>query len=709
MLFVISHLNWRSIGRLLLSAIMAIPAAAKAGDDIVVRGILPERTEAVAGSISVVEPEQLQRSQPLSTKEALRHIAGLQIIDEDVLGLKLNISVRGLTPRRSARTLLLEDGAPIQPAPYADPSAHHATPIDRVNRIEFRKGSAQVLFGPQSIGGVINFVTTPVPQETEIGGRLTIGERNYRNLFTSLGSGNAKSGIRLELLNAFASGTRDFHDSEVSEAVIKGGIVLGDHRLTAKVSHYLERSAVTESGLTQARFGINPYANPFRSDYFRLDRTAAQLVHDWQITNNAQLSTQIYWADTFRASYRQTDTSVDSMTANPATGCVGAARTDYEGFADRCGNKMRPRRFRFWGIEPRLIVNYAVLGVPVESILGVRAHSEDTNRKRYNGLTPDAREASPGTVLRDDNDIDTRAFAAYYQSIVTVGELRLSPGLRIERTQTTNRARMANFVSLDRTARATQSVLLPGFGVTWSPSTALTGFIGVHRGFAPPRPDRDIDPNAPFNAVRPERSVETEAGFRARPIGGVSVDVTLYNMELDDLIIEGPLVGGRSGSFVNAGTARHRGLELSGQLDHAGWRLVASYNLLAEAKFTSDAGEGAAGVRGNRIPYAPRHLLSAMLGYDFSERVNLEFGLNHVSSQFADARNTRAPSDDGRLGLIPAHSIFRMAGSWALPASPYRIGIAVENLFNHRYIASRTDGLFAGGRRQITIGLRRSF
>jgi Fe(3+) dicitrate transport protein len=36
------------------------------------------------------------------------------VVSEDLFGLKVNISVRGLTPRRSARTLLLEDGMPIQ-------------------------------------------------------------------------------------------------------------------------------------------------------------------------------------------------------------------------------------------------------------------------------------------------------------------------------------------------------------------------------------------------------------------------------------------------------------------------------------------------------------------------------------------------------------------------------------------------------------------
>lgn len=689
----------------------AAPSCAQAAEPppIIILGVLPERAESIAGSFAIIDSAALRRSLPVSAKEALRQAPGVQVVDEDALGLKLNISVRGLAPRRSGRTLLLEDGAPIQPAPYADPSAHHATPIDRIDRIELRKGSGQLLFGPQSIGGTINFVTRPVPRGTETGGRLAIGERGLRSVFASLGTGSAKAGIRLDMLNAFASGTRDFHETEVSEGVVKGGVVLGDHRLTLKAGHYIERSAITESGLDQARYDANPYANPFRSDYFRLDRSSAQLVDDWQIASNARLSTQIYWADTFRASYRQTDTSTDSMSANPATGCIGAARSDYENFAERCGNKMRPRRFRFWGIEPKLLVAHSLWGIAAETILGLRAHLESTNRKRFNGLTSQAREATPGTVLRDDNDIDTRAYAAYWQSALNVGDWTISPGLRLEHVATTNRARANNFVTVDRIARQTQTVLLPGIGLTWSPSPALTAFAGIHRGFAPPRPDRDIDPSAPLSSVRPEHSLETEIGLRFHPQPGFAIDATLFNMELDDLIVEGPLVGGRSGSFVNAGTARHRGIELSGHVTQGHWQASASYTFLAQAMFTSQAGEGSAGVRGNRIPYAPRHMLTTSLGFAPSDALVIEFGLNHIGDQFSDAANTFAPRSDGQAGIIPARTVFRVAGSWAVPGSSFRLAMGIENLLNSRYIATRTDGIFAGPRRQFTLALVERF
>jgi Fe(3+) dicitrate transport protein len=75
-------------------------------------------------------------------------VPGVHVVDEDALGVNLNIGARGLDPRRSSRTLLLEDGMPIHLAPYSDPSAHYHPPSERVERLEVLKGSGQVVHGP---------------------------------------------------------------------------------------------------------------------------------------------------------------------------------------------------------------------------------------------------------------------------------------------------------------------------------------------------------------------------------------------------------------------------------------------------------------------------------------------------------------------------------------------------------------------------------
>ncbi len=719
--------SFSGIGVLALVAVFASPASAQGAipvnadastsretertpDVVVVSGILPDDTDFLAGSGLVIDQDRLAAMRPQTAKEALRLAPGVAVIEEDALGLKLNVSVRGLNPRRSSRTLLMEDGVPIQPAPYADPSAHYYPPLERVEHIEVRHGSGQIPYGPQSVGGMINFVTHGAPDGPLARLQVEGGERGFRSTHIAIGGGDETFGAGLFLTRKSVDGIRDGHETGVTEAVLRTRLTLDESQaLDLKVGRYAESTGLTEGGLTQARFDISPFYNPFGKDHFELDRTSAQLAHRWTLGSDLSVSSQVYASNMFRASYRQADTSIDAMIANPATGCIGAARTNYEDFASRCGNKMRPRRFEFWGVESRLRWKTQALGGDIQLESGARAHFEDTDRKRYNGLTPDAREDSSGTVLRDHNKIRTNAYSGFVSATWTYGDLSFVPGLRLEDVETINSSIAANFTPTNLTARDRETTVLPGLGVVWNPDENLTVFAGVHRGFAPPRPDRDFDPTAPFNAVKAETSTETELGVRFRPSSESHVEVTVFDMRLEDLIVEGPLVNGRSGSFINAGKALHQGVELSGEWTLGPVTLHGAYSYLPTARFESDVDLGATGVRGNRIPYAPEHMADVAVDLAILEGVDFEIGVNYLGAQFANASNTRIASADGLSGLIPERTLWRASLNIQLPVGNSRLFATVENLTDETYISSRVDGLFAGTPRMGSVGLIASF
>jgi hypothetical protein len=48
--------------------------------DIVVRGIVPEDVESVAGSLTIIDPTALARMQPISVKEVLRRVPGVRAV-----------------------------------------------------------------------------------------------------------------------------------------------------------------------------------------------------------------------------------------------------------------------------------------------------------------------------------------------------------------------------------------------------------------------------------------------------------------------------------------------------------------------------------------------------------------------------------------------------------------------------------------------------
>ena len=666
------------------------------------------------GSSFVVGRDEMDAVRPLSVKEVLRLSPGVQVVDEDIFGLKLNISVRGLTPRRSGRTLLLEDGMPIQPAPYSEPSAHYSPSLARIERIEILKGSGEILDGPQSLGGMINFVTRAAPRSRAASAELAFGTRGYESAQVSVGTGSERGGLVFDAETKSGEGIRRGHDTQYGEVALKGEWALSDrHGLTARLTHHAEASRLTEAGLDARRYAENPYGNPFENDRFELRRTAVQLIHDARWSSSFRTRIQLYDADTFRASYRQTDTSIDAMIARPATGCVGARRLDYEGSAHLCGNKMRPRDFQFRGVEARAFLEGNLWSARHEAVLGFRKHHEDVDRRRYDGLTPTAREGTVGTLLRDHNLIETDALALYGLDTVTLGAVAVSVGLRSESIQTRNTSIVANFTPRGMSVSKAQTIMLPGAGLTWRVSPRAEIFAGVHKGFAPPRPDRDVDPLLPANQVRPEESVNTELGLRARPGAGLRLEATLFAMDFSELIVSGPLLGLPSGSIVNAGRARHAGAELSMHADFGKARwwddnpwVSASLTLLPEAVFLSDVGEGQAKVKGKRIPYAPRTMAELGAGVETASGLALRIGLTHVGEQFADAANTATPSSDGMVGLVPAHTTYTMAMTWNPGHKSWSVFLAGQNLADSRFISARTDGLFAGQRRHFQMGIR---
>src|SRR3989304_1009144 len=118
-----------------------------------------EALQALPSSGFILDEQELYRSHVFTTNEALRKIPGIHVRDEEGFGIRPNMGIRGLNPTRSTKPLLLEDGLPLSFAPYGDNASYYHPPVDRFVRVEGLKGANQLLFGPQTISGPINYIT----------------------------------------------------------------------------------------------------------------------------------------------------------------------------------------------------------------------------------------------------------------------------------------------------------------------------------------------------------------------------------------------------------------------------------------------------------------------------------------------------------------------------------------------------------------------
>lgn len=690
-----------------------------------VRSILPDRLESVPGSFTVVDDEELASRRPFSLQEALSGVTGVHVVGEDTFGLGHNIGIRGLDPRRSSRTLLLEDGMPLFLAPYGDPSAHYSTPLDRVMRIEVVKGSGQVLHGPQTIGGMINFVTRPVPTDGVRGSaEASLGNNGFRGLHANLGVGGERGGIMLDAIHKGGDGVRANHDFDIREFALKGQLRLtGNQTLIAKVSHYEEDSNVSETGLGAVEFQEDRFQAPTgKNDVFRHERTSMQLQHIVDLSDRATLTTQLYRVESDRASFRQINEPGGNDGRSQLERCPpGIDRNDF-GNAGLCGGRWRPRDYEYWGFEPRLDLKHQLFGVGNAAVVGLRYHAEDIVRRQFRGDTAAYQSlafARSAGLPREHIDIDVKAMSYYAQNTSYVGNWSVTPGVRIEDLRIDTDVIRADGEGHDNAESRLvnrQTKVLPGFGVAWHGIANTTLIAGVHRGFAPPRPDRDIfaedgENTAVVSRTEPEESTNWELGVRSSYFRGVNLEATLFRTDFKEIVINGPTPG----TFVNGGESRQSGFELGGRVDFGdifntphNVYLSGAYTNLFRARFETDVPDEEI-VSGNRMPYAPRHMLSLSLGYAHPAGLDARIGVDYISRQFSDGANTSEENLSGEEGIIPSFALLNASVGYSPRGSSYTLFLSGHNLADRDYLVSRVDGKVAGRGRQVFGGIRVRF
>jgi len=704
---------------------------------VVVQGILPDRLESVPGSFNVIDEEDLIERRPFTVREALNNVPGINIVGEDAFVLAPNIGIRGLDPRRTSRTLLLEDGMPLFLAPYGDPSAHYSTPLQRVGRIEVVKGSGQILYGPQTIGGMINFVTKPVPKDGLQGSvQASGGNNDFTGLHANVGYGGERGGVKLDMLQNKGDGIRDNHEFDVQEFTLKGQLNLTDRQtLIAKVGYYEEDSNISETGLGEVDYARDKFQAPSgQNDSFKHERKTAQLQHIFQMDETTKLSTQAYYADSYRSSFRQTDApgGYDEDNAGSSTGvtvlelCPAGLNAATEANAEQCGGRHRPRSYTYYGIEPRLDFQHNLFGLQSDAVIGFRYHEEDIRRRQFRGNDANFQSlsfAKDNALAREDIGIKVEAKSYYVQNTFYAGDWSITPGVRVEDLKIkTNVRRADGNVQNNSEAKLTnnQTEVLPGLGFAWNGIANTTVFGGVHKGFAPPRPDRDLNADGANTAVvdetNPETSINWEVGLRSNYFKGVNFESTLFHTKVDDIVINNG-----AGNFINGGESEQTGLEFAGRVNFGtiyntphNIYLQGSYTNVFKAEFTKDGLNPDNGIiDGDRLPYAPKHIASFSLGYQHPVGLDARVGIDYVSRQDADAfSRVLDPVDAALSGLsgdIPAYTLLNMSANYRPTGSKASYFLSGYNLADKEYLASRVDGMAVGRGRQVVAGVRYDF
>jgi Fe(3+) dicitrate transport protein len=674
-----------------------------------------ERIERTPGAVDIIDNKTLESSRVLSSSEALRKVAGLNVRDEEGFGLRPNIGIRGLNPTRSTKVLLLEDGLPLTYAPYGDNASYYHPPVDRFESVEIVKGSGQILYGPPTVGGVINYVTPAPPMSPS--GFLTLmgGNRDYFNGHINYGGTWRNTGLLFDYTRKQGELARQDQRSGINDLNFKSVSAFGmKHALTLKGNYYGERSNITYSGLTEGEYRANPRQSIFRNDFFDGDRFGGSITHAYVPNNDVTLTTNVYGSIFYRDWWRQSSNSAERPNR---LNTLPVGDSDCRSMADlntTCGNQGRLRKYYVRGVESRVRANFGFLGVNNEADFGGRIHFETQDRQQQNGDTPNARSG----VVVENNERKNSAYSVFLQNRFLLRDWTITPGVRVEHIKFQRTNRLANG-GAGVTGRTELTEVVPGIGISYHPTSRFTVFAGVHRGFAPPRTE-DIINNTTGGSVDldSELSWNYEVGMRSLPAKGFQLDATLFRMDYENQIVPASLAGGVGSAFTNGGETLHQGVEVTGRVD-SGAIFSSPHNLylrtaltyLPIAKFTGTRFSNVGGfsnvsISGNRLPYAPEQLLNFSLGYSHPKGVNTFLEGIYVGRQFGDDLNTVNPTANGQRGAIPSYTVWNATFNYRAEALRSTFFVTFKNLFDRTYIVDRSRGILPSAPRLVQAGIK---
>ena len=663
----------------------------QAGDNLLaidlprIRVVAPDRlnVELTPGAVYTVTQQDVEQAQPRSTEDLLRRVPGIYIKREEDSAVVTNIGVRGL-PAGDYKTLVLEDGVPVQFGIFVGNSRYYNPRVHRMEGAEILKGASSLRFGPNNIGGVVNFLTRTPEEGVAVSGRL--GSWNTREAMLDIGGASESREARFGLIaNHTTSDGWNDKGWDMTDIMVKAGSAVGDgHFVGVKLSYYENDANISYRGFFEDAFNAGADFNPAPDDFFLTDRLAFDVNHEWNIHRDLRLQTVVYWSETSRDYWRFL---IDGATTN-ADGLTVWNYTDTVQ-----GNNRTAERY---GFDSRLVMNHSLFGLDNEAQFGVRYFEEEMldQTVRADRATP---RNPNGPLLRNRRDsADSLALFAQNRFDISTA-LSVTAGLRVETyEQKRNDLRRA----VDAVDTFSNTEWLPGIGATYQVSPAVQVYGSAYIAFAPPLVGSVVgSADVPTDA---EKSVNLDLGVRG---GGqaFTYEVTAFQMDFSNQVDPGI----SNIRLPNEGSALIQGFELSLGYDLGrGFGLNGNLTWIPTAEFGEDRPGQAED--GNRLPYSPDWTANLTLSYQTGNlRTALMF--NYTDEVFGDGMN-RTEIDPLRHmgGLIPSYYTFDWTASYDFNPNLRLFG-AIKNLADERYIAGLRQGIYAGPERSFEAGLRYRF
>ena len=676
------------------------------------------------GASYFLSSEELGDFGYIDINRALKAVPGVNFYEEDGFGLRPNISLRGTSPQRSSKITLMEDGVLIAPAPYSSPAAYYFPSVARMEAIEILKGSSQIQYGPFTTGGVINMISSSIPEDNlKAKFQTSYGTFNSSQVYSTIGQSFENVGYVIEYLSMKSNGFKKLNSADNTGFDIidlMGKVVLKSNQnsktpqsLELKYHYYDELSNETYLGISEQDFKKTPFLRYAASqkDVMNAQQTQFMLTHTLNFNPNFKIVTNAYENIFSRNWYKldgvvlgDTRKGLETVLSNPSENAsyFAVLKGIENSGEDALFLKANNRIYTAKGIQTKVDLHwYGSSGAFHDIELGARYHYDEEDRFQWEDgyliqnssmvLTSEGARGAKGNRISS-----AAAFASYLLYKYKYKNLTLTPGIRSETILlkrldygiSNPEREILNLNSRENSVTA----FIPGVGFNYTFSNQLSFFGGLHKGFSPPG-------NAPDE--KPEESINYELGSRFSK-GKLSGELIGYFNDYSNLLGSDLAASGGSGSLdqFNAGSVHVSGIELllnyNFARENAAVQLPFTFAYtLTDAVFQSTFGSNediwGAVKTGDRVPYIARNQwnITARLEHP-------KFQLN-LSSRYNGSFNIEAGNDSSiNIQQVPSNFIIDFSAKYNLN-DHLRLTAQVVNLLNEVYLASRVPAGFRPG------------
>ena len=727
---------------------------AKVLDKIMVIGN-PANIEKTPGSAHVVTKEDIRQQNYDDVSRVLNKVPGVYVRGEFGYGLFPSISLRGVDTTRSSKVTIMEDGVMMAPAPYSAPAAYYSPTAGRMSGLEVLKGSSQIKYGPHTTGGVVNYLSTPIPTKEKAYLKSTFGSFNEQRTHAYAGNtfdaGDAgQFGVLLEGYRRQNDGfkkideTADFRNGDDTGFDKTDAIVKLSWEPDSAVYQRFEFKYGTSEldanetylGLAQADFNADPTRRYAASRFDNIKSDQKQTSLRWSISpmDDIDVITTLYQTNFKRNWYKLKDLrNVNGNTIGLSAALAGEQNDDglncLKGDFE-CTLRVRAnnRKYNSKGVESVGYFRFGSGNVQHEVMAGLRLHQDEIRRLQWDDdYTQDANGRITGMISgplggAGDRFQKTEALALFVQDTIETGAWTITPGFRYEMLNQTSEDPGGTLQSActdpdepqsacntkGRNGENSFNVSAYGVGTAYQFSEQWTGFGGIHTGYSTPSP-RDTR-----SGLDPESSTALEIGARyTNARQAFAAESTFFYTAFKDLIVTDNIGGTGTGeNGENFGGVDTFGIELALQYDAGlanNWKLSnPSYLSItytnAEQKNDSKSEDPESifsfGKKGNKVPYIPELTLSLGTGVE-TKKWGTFITASYVSEAYTSASNVNEQvngdgAPDARYGKTDSYFTTDISAFYRINDTVKLFG-GVQNLFDEEYVVSRQPDGARGG------------